>query len=168
MDIGLDSILIMVLPKSSIYHLVTEKTCFLCCRNLTFFCFFLLYHTVLERKYKFLLAWSPWVIFGPQTKLDLNLGLDPILMMVLSKKSKFHRHWSLWTNSILNCQHDLIALKQNKLFLLCQNLLAKCGYEVGLWILTLLLLVGIWLFNLFNSEVTIAFPAPGSYILYNT
>ena len=34
--------------------------------------------------------------------------------------------------------------------------------------LPLLLLVAIGLFNLFNSEGTIAFPAPSSYILYST
>ena len=34
--------------------------------------------------------------------------------------------------------------------------------------LPLLLLVGIGLFNLLNTEGTIAFPAPGSYILYST
>ena len=53
--------------------------CFVCCTH----------YTELERKIKISLAWTLWVIFGPQ------IGYGPHLDYVLAKKFKILLAWSL-------------------------------------------------------------------------
>ena len=89
MNLRLDPILMMVLPKSSFYSLVTEKTCFLGWRTMTFFLF------ISRTQYwngnsKF--HWHEAPGYFLVHKLGIDLGLDPTLMMILPKSSKFHWH----------------------------------------------------------------------------
>ena len=100
MNLRLNPILMMVLPKSSFYSLVTEKTCFFGWRNLTFFWFTSSTYIVLERKFEISLTWSPWVIFGPQIRYRPWVG--PHLDDGPAKKFEILLAWSLWAISLLN------------------------------------------------------------------
>ena len=88
MNLRLDPILMIVLPKSSFYSLVTEKTCFLGWRKMTFFCLLVEHSTGTD--FEISLAWSPWVVFGPQTGYRPWVG--PHLDDGPTKKNKLHWH----------------------------------------------------------------------------
>ena len=102
----------MFLPKSSFDQLLTETNCFFVGqRNLTCCWFVSSTQNYIERQFEISFAWSLWAILDP--KPDVDIKLNPILIMVLPKSLKILLAWGLEAISFLSisisCQHGKIV-----------------------------------------------------------